>query len=70
MILFILVVINLLIIEILDRKQYNLYKKHLKNKEINFDIFWKEHDNIDILLVILWWSSFVYIFLIFILLFI
>lgn len=70
MILLILLVINLLIIEFLYRKQNNLYKKHLKNKEINFDLFWKEHDNIDILLIILWWISFVYIFLIFILLFI
>jgi hypothetical protein len=70
MILLILLVINLLIIEFLYRKQNNLYKKHLKKKDTNFDLFWKEHDNIDILLIILWWISFVYIFLIFILLFI
>lgn len=69
-IIIILLVINLLIIEKLSKKQNNLDKKHLKNKEINFDLFWKEHDNIDILLIILWWISFVYIFLIFILLFI
>jgi exopolysaccharide biosynthesis predicted pyruvyltransferase EpsI len=70
MIIIILLVINLLIIEKLYKKQNNLYKKHLKNKEINFDLFWKEHDNIDKLLIILWWISFVYIFLILILLFI
>lgn len=69
MILLILLVINLLIIEFLYRKQNNLYKKHLKNKEINFDLFWKEHDKIDIWLIRIWWISFIYVF-IFIVLFI
>lgn len=70
MIIIILLVINLLIIEKLYKKQNNLYKKHLKNKKINFDLFWKEHDNIDKWLIILWWISFIYGFLILILLFI
>lgn len=70
LILQILVVINLIIFEFLYKKQNNLYKKYLKNKEFNFDLFWKEHDYIDKWLIILLGISFIYVFLILILLFI
>jgi len=65
-----LIVINLIIIEFLYKKQNNLDKKYLKKKDTNFELFWKEYDNLDKWIIILWWISFIYGFLIFILLFI
>jgi hypothetical protein len=65
-----LIVINLIIIEFLYKKQNNLDKKYLKKKDTNFELFWKKYDNLDKWIIILWWISFIYGFLIFILLFI
>lgn len=69
-IIIILIVINLIIIEILYKKQNNLDKKYLKKKDTNFELFWKKYDNLDKWMIMLWWISFIYVFLIFILLFI
>jgi hypothetical protein len=65
-----LIVINLIIIEFLYKKQNNLDKKYLKKKDTNFELFWKKYDNLDKWIIILWWISCIYGFLIFILLFI
>ena len=70
MIIIFLIVINLIIIEFLYKKQNNLDKKYLKKKDTNFELFWKEYDNLDKWIIILWWISFIYGSLIFILLFI